>query len=233
MPQYLVRRAVLVGMRWNSSEALLLNSFGGVSSLSPDWCYAVLAGYLLSFGSDPGKGLSGSYVVFSTFLGRLLRRLVLDWFNGHWSRGTGFLSCILITLLISSSDFFTDLLSYQREPFLTFEIAKISSQSRDDSSPNHPDRGKKIRTPSRVCFTIFKLWYFSKTIHFSIYQTEFDFEIFKITFLVNTSSKRCSHTAAGPHVLGPRGHFIIKHSRLMIKKPVPTSYFFSLALLSN
>ena len=40
---------VLVGNEMNSSEILLLNSFSGVSSLSPDWYCSVLAGYLLSF----------------------------------------------------------------------------------------------------------------------------------------------------------------------------------------
>lgn len=40
---------VLVGNEMNSSEILLLNSFSGVSLLSPDWYCSVLAGYLLSF----------------------------------------------------------------------------------------------------------------------------------------------------------------------------------------
>ena len=68
---------VLVGNEMNSSEILLLNSFSGVSLLSPDWYCSVLAGYLLSSGHVPGTGFGNSFLVFSNLVGRLFRRLVL------------------------------------------------------------------------------------------------------------------------------------------------------------
>ena len=68
---------VLVGNEMNSSEILLLNSFSGVSLLSPDWYCSVLAGYLLSSGHVPGTGFGNSFLVVSNLVGRLFRRLVL------------------------------------------------------------------------------------------------------------------------------------------------------------
>ena len=156
-------------MRWNSSEALLLNSFSWVSSLSPDWYCTVLARYLLSFGHVPGKGLSNSFLVFSTFVGRLFRRLVLEliqratiFCDGVVLMFLTFYSCkftfdrsmsIFVRLLISSSVFFSDYYPFDEGTFWNcLNLFTTRGWFYGDSSWSW----KKTRTPSSVCLSIFQ-----------------------------------------------------------------------------